>query len=93
MSEGADGFVLPIKAQPGAPKNVVVGWLGEALKVKVHAPPLEGRANEALLRFLAEALDLPPRCVTLMRGDSSRQKLVRIRGITREEAYRRLGLG
>lgn len=73
---------LAIKAIPNAPRSAVVGWLGDALKVKIHAPALEGRANEELCTFLADALDVPKRCVTLMQGDKSRQKLVRIEGLT-----------
>lgn len=83
---------LAIKAIPGAPKNEVCGWLGEALKIKIHAPPLEGRANEALVEFLAEALDVPRRTVTLMRGDTSRHKTVRIDGLALAEVKRRLGV-
>ena len=52
---------LPIKAIPNAPRSAVVGWLGEALKVKIHAPPVEGRANAALCEFLADSLGLPRR--------------------------------
>jgi hypothetical protein len=83
---------LAIKAIPGAPKNQVCGWLGEALKVKIHAPPVEGRANDALVEFLAGALGVHRRAVTLVRGDLSRQKLVRIDGLTLAEAKRRLGM-
>lgn len=72
---------LPIKAIPNAPRSAVVGWLGEALKVKVHAPPVEGKANEALCAFLADTLGLPRRAVTVLRGDTSRQKVVRIDGL------------
>lgn len=72
---------LAIKAIPNAPRNEVVGWLGEALKVKVHAPPVEGRANEVLCEFLAETFGVPRRAVTVLRGDTSRQKLVRIEGL------------
>ena len=92
MSVEPASFTLAIKVIPGAPRSQVVGWLGEAVKVKVQAPPIEGRANEALLKFLAEQLDLPPRCVALVRGDSSRQKLVRISGLVQAEALQRLGL-
>lgn len=81
---------LEIKAVPNAPRNAVVGWLGDALKVKVHAPALEGRANEELCEFLADALDLPRRAVTLLRGDKSRQKVVRLEGLDLAEAKRRL---
>lgn len=81
---------LAIKAIPNAPRTEVVGWLGDALKVKVHAPPLEGRANDALCAFLADALGLPRRAVTVLRGDTSRQKLVRIEGLTLADVRARL---
>lgn len=81
---------LEIKAVPNAPRNAVVGWLGDALKVKVHAPALEGRANEELCEFLADELGLPRRAVTLLRGDKSRQKVVRLEGLDLVEAKRRL---
>lgn len=84
---------LAIKAIPNAPRSEVVGWLGEALKVKVHAPPVEGRANEALCEFLAERLSLPRRTVTVQRGDTSRQKIVRIDGLDLATVKARLGDG
>ena len=83
---------LAIKAIPGAPKNQICGWLGEALKVKIQAPPVEGRANGALVKLLAEALEVPRRTVTLVRGDTSRHKTVRIDGLDLAEAKRRLGV-
>ena len=81
-SPAAPSCTLAIKAIPNAPRSAVIGWLGDALKVKIHAPPVEGKANEALCEFLAAALGLPRRAVTLVRGDTSRQKLVRIAGLT-----------
>lgn len=72
---------LELKVIPNAPRDEIAGWLGSALKVKVHAPALEGRANDALCEFLAERLGLPKRAVTLLRGDKSRQKIVRIDGL------------
>jgi hypothetical protein len=53
MSPPGAGCTLAIKAIPNAPRSAVAGWLGDVLKVKVHAPPVEGRANEALCEFLA----------------------------------------
>jgi uncharacterized protein (TIGR00251 family) len=76
---------LEIKAVPNAPRTQVIGWLGEALKVKVHAPALEGKANEELCSFLAETLGLPKRSVRLLPGDTSRKKLLEIDGLTREQ--------
>lgn len=81
---------LELKTIPNAPRTVVVGWLGPALKVKVHAPALEGRANDALLEFFADALGLPRRAVTLVRGDKSRQKVIRIDGLTLAEVKTKL---
>lgn len=83
---------LAIKAIPNAPRSEVTGWLGDALKVKVHAPPVEGRANDALCEFLAESLGLARRAVTVVRGDTSRQKVVRIDGLALDEVKRRLGV-
>ncbi len=81
---------LAVKAIPHAPRDALAGWLGDALKVKVHAPALEGRANAQLCAFLADTLTLPRRAVTLVRGDKSRQKLVRITGLTLAEVRARL---
>ena len=81
---------LAIKAVPNAPRSAIVGWLGDALKVKVHAPALAGRANNALCEFLADKLSLPRRAVTLAHGKKSRQKLVRIAGLTLAEVKTRL---
>lgn len=81
---------LAVKAIPNAPRSMIVGWLGEALKVKVHAPPVEGRANEVLCEFLAGELELPRRAITVLRGDTSRQKLVRVDGLAPAELKRRI---
>ena len=81
---------LALKAIPNAPRNEVVGWLGEALKVKIHAPALEGRANEELCDFLATQLKLPRRAVTVAQGGKARQKLVAIAGLTLAEVRARL---
>ncbi len=81
---------VAVKAIPNAPRTEIVGWLGHALKIKVHAPPLEGRANAALCDFLAETLDLPRRAVSVLRGDTSRQKLIRLEGLTLADLKSRL---
>ncbi|MDP3070632.1 MAG: DUF167 domain-containing protein [Opitutaceae bacterium] len=88
----APSCTLPIKAIPNAPRSAVVGWLGDALKIKVHAPALEGRANDALCEFIAATLGLPRRAVTVAHGDKSRQKLLRIAGLTLAEVEAKLGV-
>lgn len=81
---------LAVKAVPNAPRSELAGWLGETLKVKVRAPALEGRANDELCRFLAERLGLPRRAVTVAVGETSRQKLVQIDGLTLDAVKTRL---
>jgi uncharacterized protein (TIGR00251 family) len=81
---------LAIKAIPNAPQNAVTGWMGDTLKIKVHAPALEGRANEELCEFLAEKLKLPKRAVSVFQGEKSRQKILQIAGLTLDEARARL---
>ncbi|MBC8792456.1 MAG: hypothetical protein C6Y20_12725 [Tagaea sp. CACIAM 22H2] len=77
---------LAIKLQPGASADRIDGWdtdpSGRAvLKVRVRARPIEGQANEALVKFLAHALDLPKSAVVLARGSQSRLKMVEIAGL------------
>ena len=86
------GCTLTIKAIPNAPRSAVIGWLGEALKVKVHAPAVEGRANEALCEFLADTLGIPRRDVRVLRGQTSRQKVLAIDGLELAAVKSRLGL-
>ena len=83
---------IAIKAVPNAPRNAVAGWLGDALKIKVHAPALEGRANEELCAFLADALALPRRAVSVAHGDRSRQKILQIDGMTLDDVRKKLGV-
>src|ERR1039458_9478113 len=86
----ADGGTLAVRAQPGAKKTAIVGIYGEGttaqLKVAVQAPPLEGRANEALIAFLAETFGLPKSAVALVSGELSRNKVFLLRGMTMARA-------
>jgi uncharacterized protein (TIGR00251 family) len=73
-----DALVLSLHVQPGAARTEVAGTHGDALKIRLAAPPVEGKANAALLRYLAQAFAVPLREVTLLRGETSRRKTVRI---------------
>ncbi len=77
-SDGNAAIVLTLHVQPGAKLTEVAGRYGAALKIRVAAPPVDGKANVELLRYLASAFGVPLRNVTLVRGDASRQKVVRI---------------
>lgn len=73
-------ITLTLHVQPGAKHSEIVGMHGEALKIKLAAPPIEGRANEALLKFIAELFAVPLRKVELKQGGQSRHKVVAVSG-------------
>jgi hypothetical protein len=84
------GVTLAMRAQPGAKKTAIVGIYGEGdaaqLKIQVQAPPIEGRANAALIAFLAEMFKLPKNQVELVSGELSRSKVFLLRGVTIAQA-------
>jgi hypothetical protein len=84
------GATFSVKVHPRANKNAITGEVGDALKLSLTAPPVEGAANDACVRFLAKLLDLPRSSVTIAAGESSRQKLIRVAGLTAAEVERRL---
>src|SRR5262245_15819604 len=77
-----DGILLAIKLQPRASRDEITGPLGNELRIKVTAPPVDAAANEALLQLLAEALDCPRNAIQLIRGQTSRHKTIKISGLT-----------
>lgn len=83
--------LLAVRVQPGASRDAIVGWQGEALRVRVSAPAREGRANAAVVRLLADALGVPPSTVELARGGAGRDKLFRLRTLDLAAARARLG--
>jgi len=82
LHETSSGITFAIKVQPRARRNAVVGELGEALKIALTAAPVDGRANDACIEFLAERLDLPRSSITIISGQRSRNKVIRITGST-----------
>ena len=86
------GVCLSLKLQPRASTNEIGEPLGNELRVKVTAPPVDSAANEALVRFLAEKLDCARNCVELVRGQTSRHKVVKIHEMTAEDVLRKLAV-
>jgi uncharacterized protein len=84
------GATFTVRVQPRARKNAIVGELGDALKLALTAPPVEGRANETCLEFLAEFLKVPRSSITIAAGETSRNKVIRIFGMSADELRRRL---
>lgn len=91
VSGDSDDIVtLQVHVSPGAGKSSVVGRHGDALKLRVAAPPVDGRANEAAVGLLAETFGLKPEQVELLSGDTSRSKRFRLSGVDMEDFERRL---
>jgi uncharacterized protein (TIGR00251 family) len=84
------GSTFAVRVQPRARKNAIVGEHGDALKLALTAPPVEGRANKACIEFLAEFLKVPRSSVTIAAGETSRNKVIRIAGMSADELRRRL---
>jgi len=85
-----DDAVLTLHIQPGAKRTEVAGVHGEALKIRLNAPPVEGKANEALIAYLARQLDIPRARVLLEAGQTSRAKRVRLVGVDAGAVVERL---
>jgi len=82
ICEAAGGIRFRVRVQPRAKRNAITGELGDALKLALRAPPVEGRANEACIDFFAELLNVPRSSVTIAAGHSSRNKTVRVTGLS-----------
>lgn len=84
------GATFQVRVHPRARKNAITGEAGDALKLALTAPPVEGRANQACIEFLAEVLNVPRSSVTIAAGESSRNKVIRVRGLAAAEVEERL---
>ncbi|MBE6376368.1 MAG: DUF167 domain-containing protein [Lentisphaerae bacterium] len=93
IRSAADGSVLlKLRVHPGAKRSAVNGTFGDSLKVDLQAPPVDGKANAALLKFLADKLGLPKSAVSLKSGESSRDKVVIISGTTPDKIISNLDI-
>jgi uncharacterized protein (TIGR00251 family) len=92
IEQTAEGVRLRVKAVPRASRSEVAGIYGDAVRVRLAAPPVDGAANEELIRFLADALSLPRTAIRLVSGQTSRSKVITIVGVALEQVRVRLGL-
>lgn len=90
LRESAGAVTFQVKVHPRAKKDALTGIHGDALKLSLTAPPVEGRANEAVIDFFAQVLRLPRSSITIAAGQTSRNKIVRITGITADALRQRL---
>ena len=84
------GATFQVKVHPRARKNAITGVVGDALKLALTAPPVEGRANEACIAYFAEFLNVARSSVTIAAGESSRQKLIRVVGLSAAQVEARV---
>jgi uncharacterized protein (TIGR00251 family) len=90
IKEDMDGVIIKIKVQPRASKNQLAGIMDGALRVRLTAPPVDGEANEACIKFLAGVFKVSRQRVELVTGHTGRHKMVRIGGITGDEVLKLL---
>lgn len=90
LHSSGQGITLSLHIQPGAKKSEIAGLHGEDLKIRLNAPPVDGKANAALIDFLARTLGIPKNRITLKSGQTSRHKILAVEGITAETALRSL---
>ena len=90
----ADGpfATVSVRVVPRSSKEGVAGFEGGVVRIRLNAPPVEGKANDALLRFIAKAVGVPRNRITLVTGERGRSKIVRVSGVTREALLAALGL-
>lgn len=92
ISPTPTGVRLRLRIQPRASREEVAGLAGDAIRIRLTAPPVDGTANDALVRFLARRLKVSRSAVELVSGRSGRTKLVAVTGVSAEEAAQRLGV-
>ena len=90
VRETGEGVSFAVKVHPRAKKNAITGELGDALKLSLTTPPVEGRANEACVEFFVKLLKVPRSSVTIASGLSSRNKVIRVAGVTAQQVRDRL---
>jgi uncharacterized protein len=87
---GKGDLQVTVHVQPGAKTTACAGVHGDALKIRLHAPPVDGKANQALIAWLAKTLDCPQSAIELIRGQTSRRKILSIRTAQAEAVHRQL---
>jgi uncharacterized protein len=90
LRESAGGTSFAVRVQPRAKRNAVAGVVGDALKIALTAPPVEGKANAACIEFLAALLNVPRASVTIIAGQASRNKTIRVTGVSARVVEARL---
>jgi uncharacterized protein len=90
LNQSAKGITFAVKVHPSARKNAITGTVGDALKLALTAPPVEGKANQAVIEFFADLFEIPRSSVTIASGETSRNKVVRVSSVNKQMVQERL---
>jgi uncharacterized protein (TIGR00251 family) len=91
INNSPSGATFAVRVHPRAKKNAITGEVGDALKVSLTAPPVDGKANEACIEFFAKLLKVPRSSITIAAGQTSRNKVICVAGVSAEQVRERLG--
>jgi uncharacterized protein len=92
IQNSPSGVTFAVKIHPRAKKNAIIGELGDALKLALTAPPVDGKANAACIDFFAKLLKVPRSSVTIAAGQTNRNKVIRVAGLSAEDVRQRLSM-
>jgi len=93
IQDTATGATFVVKVHPRAKKNAITGVVGDAIKVALTAPPIDGRANDACIDFFAKLLNVPRSSISIAAGQTGRRKVIRVAGLSAQELGKRLNSG
>jgi uncharacterized protein len=93
IQDTATGATFVVKVHPRSKKNAITGVVGDAIKVALTAPPIDGRANDACIEFFAKFLNVPRSSITIAAGQTGRRKVIRVAGLSARELGKRLNSG
>ena len=92
IKDSLEGVTFAVKVHPRAKRNAISGEVGDALKLSLTAPPVDGKANDACIEFFAKLLEVPRSSVTIAAGQTSRNKVIRVAGLSAQQVRERMGI-
>ncbi|MFY9905637.1 MAG: DUF167 domain-containing protein [Terriglobales bacterium] len=92
IKDSLEGVTFAVKVHPRAKRNAISGEVGDALKLSLTAPPVDGKANDACIEFFAKLLEVPRSSVSIAAGQTSRNKVIRVAGLSAQQVRERMGI-
>ena len=92
VRETAQGAQFALRVQPRSSRNAIAGVVGDAVKLSITAPPVDGKANQAVIEFLAELFRVPKSSIAIVSGETGRNKVIAVRGVSAEQVRKALGV-